>query len=818
VTQNNSDTETKRLKALHDLAILGTDAEQQFDDLVLLASQICKTPISAISLVSKEHQWFKAKVGLSATETPRDVSFCTHAILGDEVFVVNDASKHPLFQDNPLVTGEMSIRFYAGAPLVTKNGDALGTICVIDQKARQASPNEIAVLKALSRQVVSLIELRRQSLELATLNTELDKKAAKVRALSDNSPLGVFATDSQGQCEYVNAAYKKITDRSEESLLGNSWVSAIHPDDRERVFAEWKDSIRKNLPYSSIHRFITPNGTANVCRVNASAISHADKIVGYVGTAEDITALCEREKYVELERKRLELALLGGNLGLWDWNISTNEVFFNARWAEMIGEKIEDIPGHINSWLERAHPDDIPKCQKAIEEHFCQKTEYYETTHRMRHKDGTWRWILDRGQVVERTSDDKPLRMVGTHLDISEQIEARMKAEAASEAKAQFLANMSHEIRTPMNGIIGMTELLMDSALNEDQRNLLKDVEYSANSLLAIINDILDLSKVESGKIEINPVCTDIYPLVENAISVVQIKAKEKQIEIRCEIAPDIPMFLADDVRLRQILINLLGNSIKFTENSGGIVIRIAEETLSAKSHFLTFEISDSGIGIPEDKIATIFTPFTQADSGTTRKYGGTGLGLSISRQLVEMMGGEISVTSKLNIGTTFRFTVPLVPAPTKSVIRKELKHSAHNSLVTSTASPIVLLVEDNSVNQRLAIRVLEKLGCTVKLATNGLEAVELFKNSGEAIEIIFMDCQMPVMSGYDATRAIRALDVNNSRHVPIVAMTANAMKGDREHCLKSGMDNYISKPFEKWLIAAILAQYVKKSNKKLLV
>ena len=287
-------------------------------------------------------------------------------------------------------------------------------------------------------------------------------------------------------------------------------------------------------------------------------------------------------------------------------------------------------------------------------------------------------------------------------------------------------------------------------------------------------------------------------------------KAEGKQIEILCDISPDVPNFiLADDTRIRQVLINLLGNSIKFTVNSGGIVVRVAKETFSKKGDYLTVGVSDSGIGIPEDKLADIFSPFTQADSGTTRKYGGTGLGLSISRQLVEMMGGEITVSSKLNMGSSFRFSIPLVPAPVKVAIRTELNQKLFDSLFTPTRTPTVLVVEDNLVNQRLAKRVLEKFGCLVKIASNGQEAVELFKSSHESIEIIFMDCQMPVMNGYDATRAIRALEIGINQRMPIVAMTANAMKGDREHCLESGMDDYISKPLEKGLIASVLTRYI---------
>jgi PAS domain S-box-containing protein len=811
VNENDPSVENQRLRALYELGILDTEAQLEYDDLVLLASQICQVPIAAISFVAEDRQWFKAKVGLSVSETPRDISFCTHTVLDKDVFVVCDATKDPVFRENPLVTGELGIRFYAGAPLVTKEGYAIGSICVIDQKAREVSPIEIACLQALSRQVMALIELRNRSLELTTLNIELTQNAAKIRALTDFSPLGVFATDQAGKCLYTNASYQKITGRTGESLLGDGWASTIHPDDRERVFTEWNNSTKSHYPYSGVHQFVDPNGVVTVCSVKASAIEHSGELSVYVGTVEDITVQHESEGKIRLERKRLELALSGGNLGLWDWNVITGEVVFNARWAEMLGERIEDIPSTISAWVERAHPDDLPLCQESIEAHFAGKEEFYEATHRMKHVNGSWLWILDRGQLVERTSDGKPLRMVGTHLDITPHVEAQRKAEAASTAKAQFLANMSHEIRTPMNGIIGTTQILLDTELTPGQRSLLKDVDYSANTLLTIINDILDLSKIESGKLEITPVGFDLYSMIEKTISIVRTKAEEKQIKVLLDIAPSVPRFiLSDDTRLRQILINLIGNSIKFTVNKGGVVLRVSKETLAEKGDVLVFGVSDTGIGIADDKIAEIFKPFTQADSGTTRKYGGTGLGLSIARQLVEMMGGDITVTSKLNVGSSFRFTVPLVHGPDTSVAESCWSQEFSSPLFTSIRAPTILLVEDNAVNLRIALRVLEKFGCKVKVASNGEEAVDLFKAHRESIEAIFMDCQMPVMSGYEATRAIRELEVNSGQRMPIIAMTANAMKGDRELCLESGMDDYLSKPLERGLIAAMLTRYIR--------
>ena len=402
---------------------------------------------------------------------------------------------------------------------------------------------------------------------------------------------------------------------------------------------------------------------------------------------------------------------------------------------------------------------------------------------------------------------------------------ARTEAEAGSRAKSEFLATMSHELRTPLNGVLGMTELLLGSQLDEDQREDAQVVKQSALALLAILNDVLDFSKTESGRIELEAVPVDVRKLCHEVLMLFSSTIAQKPVTLTGDIAAETPLQVEGDPgRLRQVLANLVGNALKFTEK-GAVQLCVLP-----RADGLRFEIRDTGIGMDDSVRARLFQPFTQADGTFTRRFGGTGLGLAICKRFVEMMQGSIEVTSEPGAGSTFAFEVPLrtlVAAPAPEITPAPAAVSSHGAIPAPTASPLaallplpvdppaqapvpdgvlaVLVVEDLELNRRIVVKMLEKIGCKVAIAEDGSKAVEQWRR--QRFDLIFMDCMMPVMDGFQATERIRELEGAGPR-TPIVALTANAMPQDREHCLAVGMDDHVAKPVRSELLRGVLLQF----------
>jgi PAS domain S-box-containing protein len=840
--------EVRRLEVLAQYGILDTTAEQEFDDLARLATYIAGTPMAMVSLIDADRQWFKSKIGLDIDQTPRNVSFCDHAIRGRELFVVPDAQADKRFAENPLVTGEPHIRFYAGMPLVSPEGTALGTLCVVDRVPRELSREQQEALRVLGRQVNAQLDLRRNMLKLVRTYAELAGAQEKLAAvLHAATTVAIIATNTDGLLTLFNPGAERLLGWTAEEVIGKkSALDFILKNEIEERAAELGRRLGKRirglgyfaeLARQGIHEerpwtHVRKDGSYVPAKLAVAALHDANsEISGFMGVSKDLT-----------ERRRYEQEL----------------------------------------------------------------------------------------------------------------IRAREAAEDASRTKSEFLANISHEIRTPLNAILGLTELAMGTALSPEQREYLAGIQESGRGLLALMNDVLDFSRIENRKLELYTINFPLRETLADILRTFGLRAYQKGLELILQVAPDVPdVVCADAMRLRQILTNLVGNSIKFTER-GEIVLRVFVDIGREDHTLLQFSVADTGIGVLPAKLAIIFDPFTQADSSTHRKYGGTGLGLAISKELVEWMGGQMWVESAPGRGSTFHFSLPVrgrqgppaapqgnlsgltvlvaddnrtqrdtltemlarrgmktqsaaggraaiealesavkngrlpalvlldahmpdmdgfavaerlrallrapghpavaapaivmltVPGMPDSEVRRtalsiaaavnkpvresalfdaieEALEAARGARVTPRSArriaaeasaaaarrPLrILLIEDNAVNQLVTTRLLEREGHSVVGAESGLRGLEAFAR--ESFDAVLMDVQMPGMDGIETTRAIRARErgpAKAGRRTPIIAFTAHAMKEDRERCLAAGMDAYLAKPVDTAELLETLAR-----------
>jgi len=525
-------------------------------------------------------------------------------------------------------------------------------------------------------------------------------------------------------------------------------------------------------------------------------------------------------------KRRLQLALAGARMGVWEWNLRTNAIVWSPECLPILG--IDRFEGTLDDFVAMVHPEDRERgfaaTRQAIEERTDMSVEV-----RIVRADGQVRWISNLGRI-EYGADGSPDRMVGTVQDITDRRrvaeelerhrdrleelvrertsqleEARTRAEAATRAKSAFLANMSHEIRTPMNAILGLVQLLQRDQPTPAQADRLGRIEAATRHLLAVINDVLDLSKIEAGRLELDDVDFDLAELLESVRSLIADKAGEKHLALTVE-RGGVPLALrGDPMRLSQALLNLAGNAVKFTDR-GFVAIRARCDREAADGVTVRFEVEDSGPGIEPEQRSRLFLAFEQADNSTTRRYGGSGLGLSIARHLARLMGGDAGVESTPGAGSTFWFTVRLGRAHGDArTASSGAQPSPTGAIAGGLAGARVLVAEDHVVGREVAGEFLSAMGVVPEFAEDGQQAVRM---AGAArYDLILMDMQMPVLDGLDATRAIRRLPGYAS--VPIIAMTANAFAEDRQRCLEAGMNDHLSKPVDAQGLEQTMARWL---------
>lgn len=510
------------------------------------------------------------------------------------------------------------------------------------------------------------------------------------------------------------------------------------------------------------------------------------------------------EEALDETRDRLQLAVDAAGLALWDWQLPATQVFLTARWGELLGDIATDGYWEVTDLRTRLHPDDLEPLRSQVMSLLEGRSPRAVVQHRVRSADG-WRWVETHGMVAEHDIKGKPLRLMGTLADIGERkrieqdsVRARELAEQASRAKSEFLANMSHEVLTPLNALMGLTRMLMESPLNAEQANWLTLMDTSAHALLELLNDILDLSRIEAGKLEIENLRFDLHQALELATVAHAEQAREKSLDFRFDLPSTLPQWVMGDAgRLRQVLSNLLSNAIKFTPTGGLIEVRASALAPAGDApQRLQVMVRDNGVGIARELQARIFDAFTQVDASTARRHGGSGLGLALCARLARLMGGDIGLQSESGQGSTFTLTVPLREVQT---LEQSPLSASVELLEVAQAGPryvglVVLLAEDHPVNELMMRQLLLRLGCTVRVARGGVHAVAQWEQGG--IDLVLMDVQMPGMSGLQATQEIREIETRRKLpRTPIVAVTANAMPGDREACLAAGMDGYTAKP-----------------------
>ncbi|MFI4854076.1 MAG: PAS domain S-box protein [Phycisphaerales bacterium JB065] len=636
---------------------------------------------------------------------------------------------------------------------------------------------------------------------------------------------GLIETDRHGQIVRCNPAAERILGIPSESIC----TRTIH-DERWEMISEDGDplsieqhSILHTLATGEpvkgfIHGLRLPDGKIRWLSVSTQAMRDIDgKVAGAVISLSDIT---QQRNYT----RRLEMIIQGATLGTWDWNIQTDEIDFNQIWANMLGYELHEIEPNARGWETLVHPDDLPRVRQTLSDHLEGRSPLYICEHRLKRKDGTWAWVLNSGQVLERDRKGNPIRAAGIHLDITRTketelrlIEAENRATQANQAKSEFLANMSHEIRTPMTAILGYTDLLLDDLASnstpDSRREYLHTIRRNGEHLLTIINDILDLSKIEAGKMSVESIPADPAQILHEVAALMSVKAKAKAISLDFHYESKIPATIqTDPVRLRQILVNLVGNAIKFTE-LGKVTVSVRLDHAATNSPKLRFAVTDTGIGMTPEQQANLFQAFQQADTTTTRRFGGSGLGLRISRTLAQMLGGDVTVTSQRGRGSTFEFTIDTGPLEgIELIIPRQSKHTPnppvkqpHNPATADKplAGRRIFFCEDGPDNQRLIGHHLRKAGATVTIFENGLLCLQAMTDDGTTegnlladppCDVVLTDMQMPEMDGYTLANTLR----NKGWTGPIIALTAHAMESDFQKCLQCGCDGYATKPIEK--------------------
>ena len=757
---------------------------------IRVATSLFNAGTAGVTLVHGGEAW----QSFSGRTVPLQNDPAANTILANgDLLWVEDARQEPGFRNDRWVVEPPHLRFYAGAPIRIADGATVGVVWVAGSETRAHNPDMATCLQDLADAIAD--DWDRGSAARASQQAEWERDAARgtLAALINALPMSIVMTDSNLNIVTYSGLWARGIGVADVDVRGQCIFDLANG-----FYRRWEGAFHKTLAGERFtgQRVKIParDGTVSYLQSEVTPWRGSDgEVAGIIVASDDVTELVGALKQAARNEERLKMALSLADLHVFELDYTRRELFKAG--AEdtffMRPQTYEDLYRDISVTID---PRDRPMVSELWRRH-TELGEPYRAQYRIDRSDGKEVWV--EGTADLHTDEHgSPLRLVGAIQNVTERkraeqamLRAKDDAEAANVAKSTFLATMSHEIRTPLNGVLGMAQVMAAEALSPVQRERVQIIQKSGETLLAILNDVLDLSKIEAGKLELETAPFDAAELARGAHGAFCGVAEQKDLRFDLTVEPGARgVYLGDGTRVRQILYNLVSNALKFTE-AGQVCV-----TIAAAAPGLTIKVQDTGIGIPADRLDQLFEKFEQADASTTRRFGGTGLGLSICRDLVRLMGGSVTVESEPGRGTCFTAVLPLPRLSDEAATVEHEAQAAHQPV--DAGSLRVLAAEDNTVNQLVLRTMLQQAGIEPTIVGDGRAAVEAWETSGW--DIILMDVHMPVMDGVSAARAIRQREAATGRTAtPILALTANAMSHQVAEYTASGMDGFVAKPIE---------------------
>ncbi len=780
--------EALRLEALKKYNILSEHAEYNFEYIADSIAQICEVPLCNIVLVNEEKVWVIASSGI-ATESSwtRKESLSQYTILNQGLFEIKDINVDERIQ-GPLSFGDWEITYYAGYSLIDPMGNALGTINIYDDKQRTLTDLQKSFLQKAACRIKDLIILRREN--------ESFQQYEHLFKLSTDL---ILISHFDGQLLKVNPAFPKLLGCEECEVLQRNIMDFVHPDDLDDAKKVAK-GIRRGRPIVNVtHRFLTKDKKVKWIEYTATPEMEAD-LIYYIGR--DITEIEEKNLALKVSEKQFRSFFKNSQSLMCMHDLQGNFITVNKWGADLIGYSVEEI--EQKSLFDIIPLENHASTVKYLEDIKAQKN--ISGKMQVIRKDGEKRvWLFN--NVLEKDVNGETY-VIGNGIDLTDRYliekeinEAKKHAEEANKAKSEFIANMSHEIRTPLNGIIGFTDLMLKTPLDETQYQYLNIINQSGTTLLSIVNEILDFSKIESGKLTLNIEKTDLFELAHDACNMISYSLEKKRLEMLLDFAEDLPRYIwTDSIRLKQVLVNLLGNAVKFTEK-GEIRLSISPvKSFSNGELVLRFEVNDTGMGIQKEKQKEIFEAFAQEDSSITKKYGGTGLGLTISNRLLKLGESSLQLESEPGKGSRFYFDLKL----------KVERNGFDNEPLEGIKK--VLVVDDNDNNRRILKRMLELKKIHVDEAESGLSALLMLQKDA-SYDVIIMDYHMPIMDGIETIRKIKEIVNKDVGDQPIVMLYSSSDDEKLQAaCDELKVQSRLVKPIKMQEMYHVLAQLKKKN------